>query len=330
MNSEFSLSWGWHRVLETVENVPETFAKLYLSRVDAVAMEEDTLFLYNDNPFVCGCVGQYRNALAEAASAVWGREISVIITDNCDWEERRLLSALLLKINPEFEECFATFAVGEENRLAWNAAKAVCKEPGNIYSPLVICGGDGVGKTHLLQAIGAALLEENPQYQIVWTNGDNFTQDLIYALKWGKRRELEEVYRQADVLMIDDIQGLTRRETTQEWLCGLLEYFFKNKKQVVLTSNRPLDAFPKLSGQLKGDLICGLQVDMGMDRDTRKAVVKRFAEKFEAPLSEEDIAYITETTSGGKAVRGGVLREKLMAELLMECAGELPREVPEH
>ncbi len=189
-------------------------------------------------------------------------------------------------LNPKYT--FNTFIVGKANELAHAAAQAVAARPGEAYNPLFIYGGVGLGKTHLIQAIGHTMLEANPQTRILYVSMEKFTNEFIAAVKEGRAKEFKERYRNVDLLLIDDIQFIGGKEQTQEEFFHTFNELHQNSKQVVLTSDRPPKAIPTLEDRLRSRFEWGMIVDIGSpDLETRRAILQAKAQEKKFFLPDE-------------------------------------------
>ena len=180
-------------------------------------------------------------------------------------------------LNPRYT--FDTFVVGANNNLAHAASLAVAESPGEIYNPLFIYGNSGLGKTHLLNAIGHELKKNFPDKDIIYVKGDQFANELIEAIRAGTTVSFREKYRKADALLIDDIQFIAGKESTQEEFFHTFNTLYESKKQIVLTSDRPPRDIATLEDRLKTRFEWGLTADVQPpDFETRMAIIKRKAE----------------------------------------------------
>ncbi len=171
--------------------------------------------------------------------------------------------------------CFSTFVVGKQNELAHAAAQAVVSAPGGDYNPLYLYGGVGLGKTHLLQAVGNELLRKNPHTRILYVTCERFTNDYIGALRTGRMTEFKNRYRTVDVLLVDDIQFIAGKEETQQEFFHTFNQLFQNNKQVVISSDRPPKAIQSLEARLVSRFECGMLADVGSpDFETRVAILE--------------------------------------------------------
>ncbi len=170
---------------------------------------------------------------------------------------------------------FETFIVGKQNELAHAAAQAVTNQPGGMYNPLYIYGGVGLGKTHLLQAVGNELLRKNPKTKILYVTCERFTTDFINGLRSGRVAQFKNRYRTVDVLLVDDIQFITGKEGTQEEFFHTFNQLYQNNKQIIISSDRPPKAIPALENRLVSRFECGMLADVGSpDFETRVAILE--------------------------------------------------------
>jgi len=195
-------------------------------------------------------------------------------------------------LNPRYN--FDNFVIGESNRLAHAAAQAVAKNPGVTYNPLFIYGGVGLGKTHLMQAIGNQVLKEDKKKNVIYTTCEKFTNEFISLIRKGKSEKFKNNYRNADVLLIDDIQFITGKDRTQEEFFHTFNALHGKDKQIVITSDRPPKAIPSLEARLISRFEWGMIADINPpDLETRIAILQnKIAEKKYNNIDNEVIAYI--------------------------------------
>ncbi|PWB38802.1 MAG: chromosomal replication initiator protein DnaA [Parcubacteria group bacterium] len=190
---------------------------------------------------------------------------------------------------------FKSFIVGPGNELAQAAAKAAAEKPGEIYNPLFIYGGVGLGKTHLVQAVGAYILEKSPKKKILYINSEKFTNDFISAIKTGQTDRFKETYRNVDVLLIDDIQFIAGKEQTQEEFFHTFNALHQNNKQIVLSSDRPPKAIPAIENRLISRFEWGMIADISApDLETRVAILQLKAQEKNYALGADIIHYVAE------------------------------------
>jgi len=196
-------------------------------------------------------------------------------------------------LNPAYY--FHNYVVGSSNQLAHAAAEAVSKTPGSVYNPLFIYGESGLGKTHLMQAIGNSLVENNENIRILYVSSETFVNDYINAVERGSGRakDFKNRYRSMDVLLIDDIQFLSGKESTQEEFFHTFNHLHQKNKQVVLTADRVPNAIQGLENRLKTRFEGGMVADIQMpDLETREAILRQKAKALEIDAPDEVINYI--------------------------------------
>ena len=219
------------------------------------------------------------------------------------------------RFNPQFT--FDKFVVGPSNRFAYNAALAVTDNPAGAYNPLFIYGPSGLGKTHLLYAIAARLQERFPDYNIVYINSETFTNELITALREHKNVEFRKKYRNADLLLMDDIQFIGGKASTEEEFFHTFNELFAARKQIVLTSDRPPAEIALLADRLRtrfeGGLICDI---IPPDYETRMAIIQNKAASLGLEIPDDICSYIAQNiTNNVRSLEGTVNIIKAYHEL---------------
>jgi len=191
------------------------------------------------------------------------------------------------------KQCFETFVVGNSNRFAAAAAQAVANNPGNVYNPLFIYGNSGLGKTHLMHAIGNAILGANPDMKVKYVTSETFTNEIINAIKNHTVNDFQEKYRTIDCLIIDDIQFLENKERTQEEFFHTFNTLRESNKQIVISCDRNPQTMDKLEERLRGRFASGLTADIQPpDLETRIAIIRKKAELEKVDLPNEVIQTI--------------------------------------
>ena len=194
-------------------------------------------------------------------------------------------------LNPKYN--FSNFIVGSFNELAHAAAVAVVKNPGQIYNPLFIYGGVGLGKTHLLQAIGNEIIKEQTKKRVRYTPTEKFVSEVIAAIKEHQIERLKTFYQNFDVLIIDDVQFLSGKEKTQDEFFFIFNSLYEKNKQIVISSDRPPKAIPSLTERLRSRFEGGLIADISLpDFETRLAILRKKSEEKGVSFPEEILNYI--------------------------------------
>ncbi len=218
-------------------------------------------------------------------------------------------------INPKYS--FEKFVIGESNRLAHAAAQAVAKNPGLTYNPLFIYGGVGLGKTHLMQAIGNQILKNNKKKSVVYTTCEKFTNEFISLVRKGGDEKFKNNYRSVDVLLIDDIQFLAGKERTQEEFFHTFNALHEKDKQIVLTSDRAPKAISSLEARLVSRFEWGMIADINPpDFETRVAILQNKAAEKKQTIKDDIIHYIAKHIQNNiRELEGALNRILAYAEL---------------
>ncbi|MFA5022313.1 MAG: chromosomal replication initiator protein DnaA [Patescibacteria group bacterium] len=194
-------------------------------------------------------------------------------------------------INPRYN--FGNFVIGKGNELAQAASVAVAQRPGEVYNPLFIYGGVGLGKTHLIQAIGNQILQKFPNKKVLYVSCEKFTSDFIKSISSNRVEKFKDTYRLIDVLLIDDIQFLAGKEGTQEAFFHTFNDLHQANKQVIITSDRPPKAIPALESRLVSRFEWGMIADISTpDLETRSAILRSKCKEKNFKLEDEIITFI--------------------------------------
>jgi chromosomal replication initiator protein len=212
------------------------------------------------------------------------------------------------QLNPKFR--FENFVVGSCNQFAHAAAQAVASNPSRTYNPLFLYGGVGMGKTHLMHAIGAALLERFPSIRVVYTSSERFMNEMVSCIKSNRKEAFRRHYRSADVLLIDDIQILAGREGTQEEFFHTFNELYESQKQIIISSDSPPKSMPGLVERLRSRFEWGLMVDVQPpDLETKMAILDKIAEHNQIHLPEDVRIFIaTKTKSNVRELEGALVK----------------------
>ena len=239
-------------------------------------------------------------------------------------------ASIAANLNPRYT--FSTFVVGANNKFAHAASLAVAESPAERYNPLFIYGGVGLGKTHLMHSIAHFILKNNPAAKVLYTTSENFTNELIDAIRTKNNytiTQFREKYRKIDVLLIDDIQFIINKESTQEEFFHTFNYLHENNKQIVISSDKPPKAFTTLEERLRSRFEMGLPVDISSpDYETRMAILRKKEELEGYNIDNEILKYIaTNIKSNIRELEGALTKiiafSKLYnTQLTMEAAEE--------
>ena len=214
-------------------------------------------------------------------------------------------------LNPKYT--FDAFIVGSHNQLAHAASVAVSKKPGSVYNPLFIYGGVGLGKTHLMQAVGAEMLKKNPEAKVVYTTSEKFMNDFVSALSQGRMEHFKNSYRTVDILLIDDIQFLAGKEGIQEEFFHTFNALHQNNKQVVMTSDRLPKEIPAIEERLVSRFEWGMVADIqAPDMETRLAILNTKVKEKNYTVEPEILTYIAQNVQSNVRELEGALNRLMV------------------
>ncbi|KRN02693.1 chromosomal replication initiation protein [Levilactobacillus senmaizukei DSM 21775 = NBRC 103853] len=219
-------------------------------------------------------------------------------------------------LNPRYT--FDTFVIGKGNQMAHAAALVVSEEPGVMYNPLFFYGGVGLGKTHLMHAIGNKMLEDRPDTKVKYVTSEAFTNDFINAIQTRTQEQFRQEYRNVDLLLVDDIQFFANKEGTQEEFFHTFNALYDDGKQIVLTSDRLPNEIPKLQDRLVSRFAWGLSVDITPpDLETRIAILRNKADADQIDIPDDTLSYIAgQIDSNVRELEGALARVQAYHQLM--------------
>jgi chromosomal replication initiator protein len=305
----------WNKVKALMgAEMTTTTLDTWFDDTQAVALQEDRFILYSPTKLKRDIIASryvlpIQNALHELFSANF--QVTVLTEGELDGFQQETKQSSFLPGTEEYT--FERFVVGSSNKLAHAAARKVADNPGEIYNPLFIFGNSGLGKTHLLYSIAHTIHANHPEYKIIYVKGDTFTNELVTAIREGRNQEFRDKYRGADVFLMDDIQFIAGRDSTQEEMFHTFNTLYELKKQIVFTSDRPPKEMLRLEDRLKTRFEWGLLADIiPPDYETRMAIVKNKSIRMGMELPDFLIQLIAENiTANVRQIEGTV--NKIMA-----------------
>lgn len=207
---------------------------------------------------------------------------------------------------------FDTFVVGSGNELAYAACGAIAQNPGSKYNPLFLYGGVGIGKTHLIQAVGNAVLANNPAARVVYASTEQFVQEFVDALRFKKTTDFAKHYRSADVLIVDDMQFIAGKEKMQEEFFHTFNALHQANKQIIISSDKPPSEIPTLEERLRSRFAWGMTIDMqNPDFETRCAIIQTKAQNHDMVLTQPVVEYLANLVQSNIRELEGALNQLL-------------------
>ena len=311
----YSSAYVWAKVLSYIEErLSSVTVSAWFDDAEVVELNEEQLIIYSANEFRREIIRRRcTEYIQDALKEIFNSEAKLIVfgDEELNAYKSKGTQKSSMDFNPQFS--FDNFVVGPSNRFAHGAAIAVSNHPGATYNPLFIYGPPGVGKTHLLYAIANEIRRNNPTANIVYIKGDQFTNELIAAIQSGKNIEFRSKYREADLFLIDDIQFIAGKESTQEEFFHTFNKLYEEHKQIVMTSDRKPGDMLTLEDRLRTRFEWGLQASIeAPDYETRMAIIKTKATSLGLELSDEVCNYIAvNVTNNVRQIEGTV--KKIMA-----------------
>ena len=327
---------AWARILERARTLlPEQTFRIWLAHTEPLALSQDVLTVAAGSEFAAEWIeDKYGDLLAEVAERVVGQRLQV------QFEHRSRATAPLSSgdgvltaaaappaapvpplaggpaplatvgapLNERY--VFDRFVVGTNNQLAAAATRAVAEAPARMYNPLFIYGGVGLGKTHLMHAIGHAILARDPSKRVAYISSERFTNDLIASIQEGRMAEFRRRYREIDLLLIDDVHFLGEKERTQEEFFHTFNALHDAQRQIVMTSDRPPKEIPGLEERLVSRFEWGLVTDIKPpDFETRVAILRKKADEDQIALADEVLEFIARNCrSNVRELEGAVIK----------------------
>ena len=287
-----SLNDIWQAVLGVLgQNLTDTAISTWFEDCEPVEIDGSTLVLKTSSDFKRDIiVKRFAETIKNAMSDIFSTEFTVkVLTEDelGDYEERKADNDPL----PEMAGyTFDRFIVGNSNKFAHNAAVAVAHKPGSAYNPLFIYGNSGLGKTHLLLAIGQYIRENNPRAKIAYIKGDEFTNQLLKSIKEGTGEEFRMKYRNVDLFLVDDIQFIAGKQATQEEFFHTFNNIYEAGHQIVITSDRPPIEMSLLDDRLMSRFQGGLMADIQPpDIETRMVITRAKAAQLGLVLEDDNL-----------------------------------------
>lgn len=357
-----SIETLWTKITDEIKsNENDKFAKMFMSSITPSSLEGDQFVMEAVNDFcrdyvekrysklICRILSNQQPALKYrlitrtgkmgqpvAGSKIMQPVLPIMVSETVsDKSAKPVPGRYDGMFNSKYT--FDSFVVGKSNQFAYAVCQSVTRNPGNLHNPVFIYGGVGLGKTHLMQAIGQELIKINPKTRIAYLSSETFTNEFIDSLKDKKAESFRAKYRKIDLLLIDDVQFFAGKEQTQEEFFHTFNELFQQRKQIVLTSDSPPDKIQKLEERLASRCAMGVVVDVQQpDLEMRAAILKKFASKSMVEVPDDVIMYLAQgVVSHVRALEGafnsvlafaGIMGKPISKDLVDQVLKDLLRE----
>lgn len=311
----------WKDVLKVIKvELTEVSYNTWLKTIIPISMNNRKIVLAAPNDFTKGILeGRYLNLIKNAIKEVTKEDFAIqfIIPGDEQATNHNQNNTVVAEtqennqrsqLNPKYT--FDTFVIGNSNRFAHAASLAVAEAPAQAYNPLFIYGGVGLGKTHLMHAIGHYILSQNPNSKVVYVSSEKFTNELINSIREYRNEEFRNKYRNIDVLLVDDIQFIAGKEGTQEEFFHTFNALHENNKQIIISSDRPPKEIPTLEDRLRSRFEWGLIADIqAPDLETRIAILRKKANIENIIVSDDVMLYIANNIKSNiRELEGALIR----------------------
>jgi len=312
----------WKEVMNVLSNELSPVAiNTWFSDISPIALEDCRLVIHVDKEVKRKIIetrfsGNIKKALHDLFSADF--DLLILAEDELKEYESEKEDEEKNSLPEMAGYTFDNFIVGASNKFAHAAAIAVAEKPGTTYNPLFIYGNSGLGKTHLLRAIGQAINEKDPSKKIAFIKGDDFTTQMVKSIKEGTAEEFRKKYRQVDLFLVDDIQFIAGKQQTQNEFFHTFNNIYEAGHQIVITSDRPPVEMNLLDDRLRTRFEGGLMADIQPpDLETRMAIIRNKAAQLGLMLSDEAVVYIAENiTANVRQLEGVIKRLTAYKEIL--------------
>lgn len=322
------LSSMWPRVLDLLKNeLTEISYNTWIRTIEPLSINSAAIELGVPTDFNKGILeSRYTALISNAIRQISSREYTIIISVTSQESSKKRLSSdenvysediSNSILNPKYT--FDTFVIGNGNRLAHAASVAVSEAPAKAYNPLFLYGGVGLGKTHLMHAIGHYILSQNPASKVMYVSSEKFTNELINAIKDDRNEEFRSKYRNIDVLLIDDIQFIGGKERTQEEIFHTFNALYEADKQIIISSDRPPKEITTLEERLRSRFEWGLTADIqSPDLETRIAILQKKAQLENLFIPNDVLVFIADKVISNIRELEGALNKVIAYSSLTE------------
>ena len=325
----YSAAYIWAKVIGDLEDkLSQIVVSAWFDDAQVVEFTDEKLILYSPSDFRQDVIRErYAPYIHQALQELFHSNAKLVVWGDSEMNAFRQKQKETdpVRFNPQFS--FDSFISGPSNQIAVKIAQAAARDPGSeVYNPLFLYGPPGVGKTHLLYAMANYIRAADPEKQVVYIRGDQFTNELVNAILTGTTAAFKQKYRRdPDVLLIDDIQFIAGKESTQEEFFHTFNELFEHRKQIVMAADRKPADMVTLEARLRGRFGEGILVGISPpDPDTRVSILRAKAQKLQLALDEETIAYLADNLSDNvRQIEGALKKVRAFRDL-----GNMPLTLP--
>ncbi len=346
----------WQNILDELEDhIQEQSFKTWFSETHLAKIEGNRLHILVPTKVAADFIkSNYMQIITELAFNIYGQKFEVIFSNSTTDSSQKSFTPIqknlikktqLPKLNQFYT--FDQFVVGKNSNFAYSAAMGVAEAPGMTYNPLFIYGESGMGKTHLMQAAGQYILDCDNSKIVYYISSEEFTNEMIESIKKNRMIQFRQKFRHVDVLLVDDIHFLSKKEGTQEEFFHTFNALSSAGKQIILTSDRPPKDIPDLENRLVTRFESGLVADLkNPDFETRIAILKKKAENQNIYIDDQIIEFIADNISSSvRALEGSLIRilayasynkmnpndvdKELVLEILADMISDRPKDITE-
>lgn len=314
----------WNRTLELLKDeMTDISYNTWILTIEPISIDSNTITLAVPADFQKGILeSRYSTLIKNSLRQITHKDYTIYFSIPSQTQSKPAVqeytedtSGLLL--NPKYT--FDTFVIGNGNRFAHAASLAVAEAPAKAYNPLFLYGGVGLGKTHLMHAIGHFVLSQNPALKVLYVSSEKFTNELINAIKDSKNEEFRYKYRNIDVLLIDDIQFIVGKERTQEEFFHTFNALYEANKQIIISSDKPPKDINTLEDRLRSRFEWGLIADIAPpDLETRIAILRKKAQIEKLDVSDDVMVFIASNVASNIRELEGALNRVIAYSTLTE------------
>lgn len=315
----YSAAFAWAKAINYIDTQFGAYISTWLDDAEVVEMKDDMLIIYSPSDFRQESIRRTcKQYIEDALKELYKRDIELIVWGESELRQYRNTKETksLWTYNPHFN--FDNYIAGTSNTVPLKAAMHIAENPGDsVYNPLYLYGAPGVGKTHLLYAIANSITQHFPEKNVVYVRGEQFTNELVQSILTSSTMDFKKKYREADVLLMDDIHFIAGKESTQEEFFHTFNDLYERGKQIVITSDRKPSDMATLEDRLKGRFGVGVMVGITPPNvDTRILIIRDKAKKLGLRLDEESVQFLSDRLCDNvRQIEGGLRKIRAFHDL---------------